>query len=220
MTTSQSGTVEQSTAGSTAGEDARLDGPLRAFTGEMISPMVFEDGRSVWLYNMTDTPTEFDGYREIWVTEPDGSNTLYTDPADAIDVVSEYHDFVAKHGADITWHRSVEELHVSMEAENGMVCDAVVDLRNTWTMKLVSGLSTVLPDSLDPLTDEGVSETGADYRFEPERVVDVSDASVSIDGKDLGNLEEAVPPGEYGEPGAPAENFFTTYDLYLPYPFQ
>jgi len=218
----------QTKPGSTSdSESETITGPLRAFQGSFMTAIHFSSGHCLWLYNVTSSPTDVGSYREVWVATPDVETTLYTDPGEALDVVSKYHEFDNYSDGKIDWERHDNIVEVSMEAEDGTILDAALELSSTLPTRLINGISAIVPDTLresglgGPLRQSGISDTDMKFEFDLGRMLMVEDGHATINGEDLGHPVQESPDTEFAKSeDAPAENVFTTGTLYLPYPVE
>lgn len=220
--------TSQTTSRSTGGSESEtVTGPLRAFQGSFMTAIHFLSGHCLWLYNVSSSPTDVEAYREVWVATPDVETTLYTDPGEALDVVSKYHEFDNYSEAEINWERHDDTVDVNMEAADGTTLYATVELSSTLPTRLINGISAIVPDTLresalgGPLRQSGISDTDMKFEFDLGRMLVVEDGHATLNGEDLRHPVQESPDTDFAKSAdAPEENVFTTGTLYLPYPVE
>lgn len=194
-------------------------GTLEPFPGLFIPGICFESGHCIWLLEFSSTPTEFDSYTELWLITPDGDRVLYTDPRAAGTEVTKYHEFDRTEGADIVTDNSRSRVDVTMDAADGTTIDVSGTVGQTPGTRILNAVIAVTPArilrsrfgaavstlSVNLLTDAnglevaGATETGRRYRLDAERMARITDASASLDGSDLGELQPPSRPIEFGD---------------------
>ena len=203
-------------------------GRLGAFTGNFIPGLCFESGHCIWLLEFTSTPTRFDSYTELWLISPDGKRVLYTDPEAATEEVLKYHDFDRTNGASITCDTSHSKISVTMEATDGPSLELTASASQTFgtrvlnTVILRSGMGTTISTlSLNLLLDAnglkvaGRTETDRRYRLDAERIQQITDASATLDERDLGALGSPTRPIEFGDAKTTADALYVPGTLNL-----
>ena len=215
------------------------DWPLRQFRGTFVPGLFFESGHCLWYVEFTATPTEVGPYTELLLLEPDGGRALYADPEAATELALRYHEFDRAHGATIDTERpSSDSLAVTIEGQDGATLDFEITFGTSPRTRAMNVMATLLPGAL-VRTDLGATlgsmaldlvvgtngakiagrtETGARYRFESDQVRQVTDASATLDGTDLG---KRVPPTrsiDFGDVAVTDRPLSMSGDIYLPVP--
>lgn len=210
-------------------------GRLGAFTGNFIPGLCFESGHCIWLLEFTSTPTRFDSYTELWIITPDGKRILYTDPEAATEEVLKYHDFDRTNGASITCDTSHSQISVTMEATDGTSLELTASASQTFGTRVLNTVIALTPAvilqsrmgttistlSLNLLLDAnglkvaGRTETDRRYRLDAERIQQITDASVTLDGSDLGALDSPTRPIEFGDAKTTADALYVPGTLNL-----
>ena len=215
------------------------DWSLRQFRGTFVPGLFFESGHCLWYVEFTSTPTEVGPYTELLLLEPDGGRALYADPEAATELALRYHAFDRAHGASISGERpSSDALAVTIEGQDGTALDFEITFGTSARTRAMNVMSTLLPGALvrtnigatlgsmaldlvvgtNGAKIAGRTETGARYRFEADEVRQVTEASASLDGVDLG---ERVPPTrsiDFGDVAVTDRPLSMAGDIYLPVP--
>lgn len=209
-------------------------GTLGAFTGNFIPGVCFESGHCFWLLEFTATPTRFDSYTELWVIEPEGNRVLYTDPEEATEEVLKYHEFDRTSGASITCDTSPNPA-VTMEATDGTSLDLTASASQTLGTRVLNTVialtpatilqsrlgTTVSTISLNLLLDAnglkvaGRTETDRRYRLDAKRIHQITDASATLDERELGALSPPNRPIEFGDAKTTADALYVPGTLHL-----
>lgn len=211
---------------------------LRPFRGYFSPGVTFSSGHTIYLYNFQSTPTEIDSYGEFWIVSPDREKTLYVDPERATESVLRYHNFDRTVGADLEWTIDGDSLAVTMDGDDGTEAEfraslgrtigtRALDLTTTVTPKFVlrsrlgAAISTAsfnLVLDANGVKIAGVTDTGARYRVESDRLATVTAASATVDGTDLGDPTPADRPVHFGDAKVPDEPYVVFGDLNLEHP--
>ena len=213
--------------------------PLRQFRGTFVPGLFFESGHCLWYVEFTSTPTEVGPYTELLLLEPDGGRALYADPEAATELALRYHEFDRAHGATIDAERpSSDALDVVIEGDDGTTLDLEIAFGTSTRTRAMNVMSALLPGALvrtnvgatlgsmaldlvvgtNGAKIAGKTETGARYRFEADRVSQVTEASATLDGTDLG---ERIPPTrsiDFGDVAVTDRPLSMAGDIYLPVP--
>lgn len=223
---------------STTGDEqatAQHTGTLGAFTGNFVPGLCFESGHCIWLLEFTSTPTRFDSYTELWIITPDGKRILYTDPEAATEEVLKYHDFGRTNGASITCDTSRGQIGVTMEATDGTSLELTASASQTLETRVLNGVIALTPAvvlqssvgtaistlSLNLLLDAnglkvaGRTETDRRYRLDAERMRQITDASATLDGRDLGTISPPDRLIEFGDAKTTADALYVPGTLHL-----
>lgn len=226
------------TESSTAADEqpaTQQSGTLGAFTGTFVPGLCFESGHCFWFLAFTDTPTRFDAYTELWIITPDGERVLYTDPEPATEEVQKYHDFDQVNGATISCDIAHSRFGVTMEATDGTDLELTASAGQTIETRILNTVIALTPDailqsstgttvstrSLNLLLDAnglkvaGRTETDRRYRLDAERIQQITDASGTIDGRDLGGLSPPNRPIEFGDAKTTADPLYVPGILHL-----
>lgn len=228
-------TTTESTTTADEQPSSQRTGTLGAFTGNFIPGVCFESGHCVWLLEFTSTPTQFDSYTELWIIAPDGERVLYTDPEAAADEVLNYHDFDRTEGASVTCDTSHSQITVTMEATDGTNFELTASTSRTLGTRLLNTVIALTPAvilqsrmgtristvSLNLLLDAnglkvaGRTETDRRYRLDAEQIQRITDASATLDGRDLGALNPPNRPIEFGDAKTTADALYAPGTLHL-----
>lgn len=228
-------TTTESTTTADEQLSSQRTGTLGAFTGNFIPGVCFESGHCVWLLEFTSTPTQFDSYTELWIIAPDGERVLYTDPEAAADEVLNYHDFDRTEGASVTCDTSHSQITVTMEATDGTNFELTASTSRTLGTRLLNTVIALTPAvilqsrmgtristvSLNLLLDAnglkvaGRTETDRRYRLDAEQIQRITDASATLDGRDLGALNPPNRPIEFGDAKTTADALYAPGTLHL-----
>lgn len=229
MTTTEPSTVEDEFPAT------QQNGTLGAFTGTFVPGLCFESGHCFWLLAFTDTPTRFNAYTELWIITPDGERVLYTDPGPAAAEVQKYHDFDEVNGASITCDLSDNRVSVSMEAIDGTELELTAAAGQTLGTRILNTVIGLTPDAIlqsnigtavstlslnllvaaNGLKVAGRTETNRRYRLDAERIHQITDASGTLDGRDLGSLSSPNRSIEFGDAKTTADALYVPGTLHL-----
>lgn len=229
MTTTEPSTVADES------QATQQSGTLGGFPGTFVPGLCFESGHCFWLLSFTDTPTRFDAYTELWIITPEGERVLYTDPEPAAEEVQKYHDFDQVNGATITCDISDNRVDVSMEAIDETELELTAVAGQTIGTRILNTVIALTPDvilqsrmgttvstlSLNFLLDAnglkvaGRTETDRRYRLDATRIQQITDASGTLDGRDLGSLSPPSHPIEFGDAKTTADALYVPGTLHL-----
>ena len=215
-----------------------VSGELRPFHGIQVPGICFESSHCIWILNFTETPTEIPNYTEIWLISPDGRTTLFVDPPEAGPTVDQYHEFDEMVGAKIDISLPDQEtIQVAVVSEDVAV-DLTLTHERTSRARALSAMLNATPKQIarsqlgaaigtatlnlllpaNGLRVAGVTETGRRYRNEPRQITVGTDASVTLDTEDLGDLTAPRRPIAFGDLHVPDRPVVTFGDLWLEYP--
>lgn len=209
---------------------------LQRYNGSFCPGICFASGHCFWLFKWDHTPTSVGPYSDVWIITPDGDRLLFADPPEAGPIVEKWHDFDQTNGATITWDRIDDDgIELSLEGDDDTTVDLTVELGSTAATRLLNTISSLTPKaflrtsigqtisnlSLASLMDvngmkiAGVTETREPYRFEADRMRAVKDATVTLNGEDLGEFSPPDRPIVFGDAKTPDDAFFAVADVYL-----
>lgn len=214
---------------------AHHNGTLGAFTGTFVPGLCFESGHCFWLLAFTDTPTRFDAYTELWIITPDGERVLYTDPEPATQEVRKYHDFDRVNGATISCDISQDRFGATLEATDGTELELTAAAGQTIGTRLLNTVIALTPDAIlqsrmgttvstlslnlllnaNMLRVAGRTETDRRYRLDAERIHQITDASATLDGRDLGRFTPPNRPIEFGDAKTTGDALYVPGTLHL-----
>lgn len=121
-------------------------GPLRPFSGTIVSGITFASGHSCWYIDFETTPTAAGSYNEVWVIAPDGTRRLYSDTRESIESVLRYHAFDETTVATIEQSEPADaSLRVRVDGEDGTSLALDIDREHTMATRLLTGISRLTP---------------------------------------------------------------------------
>ena len=195
-------------------------GRLEPFHGLICPGIGFESGHTVWLFRFEETPTPIGRYSEVYLEEPDGTLTLYTDPGEAATYVTAYHEFDRVEAAEMAWERvDHDELAVAMETDDGTTLEVRATLAPTIRSRAMGALIAVTPEvvgrtrlgnavsslSYDRVMNSGgtklrgLTDTGCEYWGDADLLLPVVSATATLDGTDLGEMAPSRSTRELGD---------------------
>lgn len=217
-------------------QETKTNRILQPFHGCFTPGICFESGHCLWMFNWFSSPTEFDGYSDIWLITPDEKRILYADPPEAGQAVETWHEFDLTVGAAISWSQTGEDIvECHLEGEDGTTLDFRSELGSSTGTSLLNTMTSLTPQpilrtgfgetisnlSLAQLMDvnglkvAGITDTEEPYRVESDRLRIVTSATAAINGEDLGEITPPNRPIEFGDAITPDEPFFAFGNLFL-----
>lgn len=201
-----------------ARDPSSTDQSLQPFEGRILLGVNFESGHSLWLYDFERTPTEYGGYREFWVVEPDDTRVLYYDTEGAEEEIEAFHDWERSVLANMTWEWTADRIDITVDGEDGQSIELEGTIGNSAMSRMLSLMQRYLPRPLHKRMFGRHTETGTFGQLDTPMVRVVSEASARIDGTSLGSVHTPEEPVSFGE----IESFDNPYvfegSLLLEYP--
>jgi hypothetical protein len=217
-----------------------VESSLRPFAGLVCPGITFDSGHVVWLFRFDETPTPAGAYADVWLESPDGTVTLYVDPADAGQYPAAYHEFDDVAGADIEWLTADHDrVALTMVAADGTTLDVDAELAFPLRARAVETLVRVTPGVVrrsalgsalgsralstllggNGLRLRGRTETGARYWGDADHLRTVRSASATLDGTDLGPQVSGTSTHDFGDVTTARDPYVVFGALHLEYPF-
>jgi hypothetical protein len=229
----------QATGSDSATDSTGTTSVLEPFHGLICPGIGFKSGHTIWLFRFEETPTPIGGYSEVYLEEPDGTLTLYTDPGEAATYVTDYHEFDRIEAAVLDWERADhDELAVAMEADDGTRLDVRATLEPSLRSRVMDALIAVTPEAVgrtrlgNTVSSlsyarvmgsggtklRGHTETGCGYWGDADLLLPVVSASATLDGTDLGGMAPSRSTRELGDIRTSTDPHVVFGRLHLEYP--
>jgi len=213
---------------------------LKPYHGYQSSIIPFSSNYYFYLAAWDSTPTPFPRFSNVWLITPQDRRLLFSDPLPSSEVVCIYHDFHEICAASIAMKWLTQnELQIQCQSlDDAYELQVKLLVHEPLTSRLLlaigsgpptpfrtSGAMTALSNFLvNALVAKGGSalvgktETGQPfYHGEAERLFQVKDGSMSLNGDDLGTVTNPTWPVEFGD----ATPFFNPVlklgTLYIPF---
>lgn len=213
---------------------------LKPYHGYQTSIIPLSSNYYFYLASWDRTPTPYPRFSNVWLVTPDDKRILFADPLASSDIVCIYHEFHEIYGASIEVGWITEnELHIQCKSlDDAYDLQVALYLRESLTARLLVAIgsgpptrfrttnavvtaSNFLVNSLVAGSGSvlvGKTETGQPfYHGQTERLFQVAEGSVSLNGEDIGAVTRPTWSVEFGDAIPYSNSVVKLGTLYIPF---